>query len=101
MIGYIGDLFAYLFLSAALMGAGFCIKRLAIKVKILKDFNVLLWKIPVLLSLWFLYIHEMILLTILLELLACYLIFLVMIAYTVMLILFIIKFLRFMNWAED
>lgn len=101
MNGYIGDLIAYLVLSGALMGAGFCIKRFAIKLKMLKNFNELLWKIPVLLSLWFLYIHEMILLTILLELLSCYLIFLVMIAYTVVLVLFVIKFLRYMNWAGD
>jgi hypothetical protein len=98
---YIGELIAYLLLSGTLMGVGFCIKRFDIRIKLLKNFNALLWKIPVILSLWFLYIHEMILLTILLEVLTCYLIFIVMIVYTGVLIFFVIRFLRFMNWAED
>jgi hypothetical protein len=98
---YIVGLFAYLLLSCVLMGAGLIVKRCAIDLKVLKNFKALLWKIPVLLSLWFLYIHEMMLLNILLELLACYQIVVIMTAYTVVLILLVIKFLRFIGWSDD
>ena len=98
---YIVDLFAYLLLSCALMGVGLIVKRCAIDLKVLKNFKALLWKIPVLLSIWFLYIHEMVLLNILLELLACYRIVVIMIVYTGVLILLIIKFLRFIGWSDD
>jgi hypothetical protein len=98
---YIVGLFAYLLLSSALMGAGLFVKRSAIDLRVLKNFKALLWKIPVLLSIWFLYIHEMMLLNILLELLACYLIVVIMIVYTGILILLVIKFLRFIGWTDE
>ena len=99
--GYMVGLFVYLLLSCALMGVGLIVKRCATDLKVLKNFKTLLWKIPVLLSLWFLYIHEMMLLNILLDLIACYQIIVIMIVYTGVLILLVIKLLRFIGWTDD
>ncbi len=51
--GCIVGLFVYLLLSCVLMGIGLIVKRSTINLKVLKNFKALLWKIPVLLSLWF------------------------------------------------
>ena|GEM_PF-2540176 len=88
-------------LALILMAAAFLIKRSNITMGMRKELALLLWKIPALLSLWFLYIQAMYLLIVLLEIMGCALIFLVMIAYTGALTCIAVKYLRGIGWFDE
>lgn len=66
-----------------------------------KEFALLLWKIPALLSLWFLYIQEMYLLIVLIEYMECALIFIVMFAYTGAITSIAVMYLRGIGWFDE